>query len=109
MFAGTRCQQRKLLPKLQSIKDALPYGYRIETGGAIDERQRPMPRAAVFPMMAVVMLAVLDDPASELLAAGVMVFATAPLGIISATGRIVDIQPPVCLCGLAQSGLRLLA
>src|SRR5262249_55296357 len=24
-------------PKLQSIKDALPYGYRIETGGSIEE------------------------------------------------------------------------
>src|SRR5262249_60519729 len=27
----------EVLPKLKPIKDALPYGYRIETGGTIEE------------------------------------------------------------------------
>ena len=50
----------QVLPKLQPIKDALPYGYRIETGGAIEESVKANASlAAVFPVMAVVMLAVL--------------------------------------------------
>ena len=35
----------EMLPKLQSIKDALPYGYRIETGGSIEESVKANARA----------------------------------------------------------------
>ncbi len=59
-----------VLPKLKPIKDALPYGYRIETGGSIEESAKAnaalvgsVPddgdRDAGAP----------DDPAAELLAA----------------------------------------
>ena len=50
----------EIAPKLQPIKDALPYGYRIETGGSIEESAKAnVALAAVFPVMAVVMLALL--------------------------------------------------
>src|SRR5260370_23743400 len=51
---------KEVEPKLQSIKDALPYGYRIETGGSIEESVKANSAlVAVFPLMAVVMLAIL--------------------------------------------------
>ena len=50
----------EVLAKLGRIKDALPYGYRIETGGSIEESAKAnVALAAVFPAMAVVMLALL--------------------------------------------------
>src|SRR5260370_17130899 len=43
-----------IAPKLQAIKDALPYGYRIETGGAIEESVKANSALiAGFPVMAV--------------------------------------------------------
>src|SRR5205085_11428234 len=50
----------EVLPKLTSIKAALPYGYRIETGGSIEESVKANAAlAAVFPIMAIVMLSLL--------------------------------------------------
>ena len=50
----------EVAPKLKSIQDAMPYGYRIETGGAIEESEKANASlAVVFPVMAVVMLAIL--------------------------------------------------
>src|SRR4029453_15565717 len=47
----------EVAPKLQSIKDALPHGYRIETGGSIEESVKANGAlVAVFPVMAIVML-----------------------------------------------------
>ncbi len=41
----------EILPKLDSIKAALPYGYRIETGGAIEESVKANSAlVAVFPV-----------------------------------------------------------
>src|SRR5439155_13804707 len=51
---------KEVEPQLQVIKDALPYGYRIETGGSIEESVKANGALiAVFPAMAVVMLAIL--------------------------------------------------
>ena len=51
---------KEVEPKLQAIKDALPYGYRIETGGSIEESVKANGAlVAVFPVMAIVMLAFL--------------------------------------------------
>jgi hypothetical protein len=51
---------KEVEPKLQSIKDALPYGYRIETGGSIEESVKANSAlVAVFPVMAIAMLAIL--------------------------------------------------
>src|SRR5260370_26078179 len=45
---------KQVEPKLAGIKDALPYGYRIETGGAIEESVKANGALiAVFPVMAV--------------------------------------------------------
>lgn len=75
----------EVLPKLQGIKDALPYGYRIETGGAIEESAKANASlAAVFPAMAVVMLALLMIQLQSFSRLA-LVFATAPLGIVGAT------------------------
>ncbi len=89
--------------KLQPIKDALPYGYRIETGGAIEESAKANASlAAVFPVMAVVMLAVLMIQLQSF-ARLALVFATAPLGIIGGTGALLIANRPfgfVALLGM---------
>ncbi|ARP97774.1 efflux RND transporter permease subunit [Pseudorhodoplanes sinuspersici] len=93
----------EVLPKLQPIKDALPYGYRIETGGAIEESAKANASlAAVFPIMAVVMLAVLMIQLQSFSRLA-LVFATAPLGIIGATGALLISNRPfgfVALLGM---------
>jgi multidrug efflux pump len=90
-------------PKLQSIKDALPYGYRIETGGSIEESVKANSAlVAVFPVMAVVMLAILMIQLQSFSRLA-LVFATAPLGLIGATGALLISNRPfgfVALLGL---------
>jgi multidrug efflux pump subunit AcrB len=93
----------EVLPKLQSIQDALPYGYRIETGGAIEESAKANASlAAVFPVMAVVMLAILMIQLQSFSRLA-LVFATAPLGIIGGTGALLLANRPfgfVALLGM---------
>ena len=93
----------EVLPKLQPIKDALPYGYRIETGGAIEESAKANASlAAVFPVMAVVMLAILMIQLQSFSRLA-LVFATAPLGIIGGTGALLISNRPfgfVALLGM---------
>jgi len=93
----------EVLPKLQPIKDALPYGYRIETGGAIEESAKANASlAAVFPVMAVAMLAILMIQLQSFSRLA-LVFATAPLGIIGATGALLISNRPfgfVALLGM---------
>jgi len=93
----------QVLPKLQPIKDALPYGYRIETGGAIEESVKANASlAAVFPVMAVVMLAVLMIQLQSFSRLALVV-ATAPLGIIGGTGALLISNRPfgfVALLGM---------
>jgi len=93
----------EVLPKLQSIKDALPYGYRIETGGSIEESVKANASlAAVFPVMAVVMLSLLMLQVQSFSRLA-LVFVTAPLGLIGATGALLVSNRPfgfVALLGL---------
>jgi multidrug efflux pump len=93
----------EMLPKLQPIKDALPYGYRIETGGAIEESAKANASlAAVFPVMAVAMLAILMIQLQSFSRLA-LVFATAPLGIIGATAALLISNRPfgfVALLGM---------
>jgi len=90
-------------PKLQSIKDALPYGYRIETGGSIEESVKANSAlVAVFPVMAIAMLAILMIQLQSFSRLA-LVFATAPLGLIGATGALIVSNRPfgfVALLGL---------
>jgi multidrug efflux pump subunit AcrB len=93
----------EVAPKLQPIKDALPYGYRIETGGAIEESAKANASlAAVFPAMAVAMLAILMIQLQSFSRLA-LVFATAPLGIIGATVALLISNRPfgfVALLGM---------
>jgi multidrug efflux pump len=90
-------------PKLQSIKDTLPYGYRIETGGSIEESVKANGALlAVFPVMAIVMLAILMIQLQSFSRLA-LVFVTAPLGLIGATGALLVSNRPfgfVALLGL---------
>jgi len=62
---------KEVEPKLQSIKDALPYGYRIETGGSIEESVKANSAlVAVFPDHGHRDAGDFDDSAAELLASG---------------------------------------
>ena len=93
----------EILPKLASIKAALPYGYRIETGGAIEESVKAnVALVAVFPAMALAMLALLMIQLQSFSRLA-LVFITAPLGLIGATGALLVSNQPfgfVALLGL---------
>jgi multidrug efflux pump len=75
----------QIWPKLQEIRDHLDPAYRIEAGGAFEESAKGNASIFVlFPMMAIVMLTLLMiqlQNFSRLL----LVFLTAPLGIIGAS------------------------
>ncbi|MDQ0474833.1 efflux RND transporter permease subunit [Labrys wisconsinensis] len=74
-----------ILPKLEAIRRALPPGYRIETGGAIEESEKGnVSLFAMFPIMiaATLMLLMLQLQSFARLA---LVLTTAPLGIIGAS------------------------
>ena len=93
----------EVLPKLQGIKDALPYGYRIETGGSIEESVKAnVALVAVFPLMAIAMLALLMIQLQSFSRLA-LVFVTAPLGVIGATGALLISNRPfgfVALLGM---------
>jgi multidrug efflux pump len=75
----------QIWPKLQEIRDHLEPAYRIEAGGAFEESAKGNASIfALFPLMAMVMLTLLMiqlQNFSRLL----LVFLTAPLGIIGAS------------------------
>jgi multidrug efflux pump len=93
----------EVLPRLKPIKDALPYGYRIETGGSIEESVKANGAlVSVFPVMAIVMLSLLMIQLQSFSRLA-LVFATAPLGLIGATGALLISNRPfgfVALLGL---------
>jgi multidrug efflux pump subunit AcrB len=93
----------EIAPKLQPIKDALPYGYRIETGGSIEESVKANTAlVAVFPVMGIAMLTLLMIQLQSFSRLA-LVFVTAPLGIIGATGALLISNRPfdfVALLGL---------
>src|SRR5436190_5788301 len=79
---------KEVEPQLQVIKDALPYGYRIETGGSIEESVKANSAlVAVFPVMAIAMLAILMIQLQSFSRLA-LVFTTAPLGLIGASGAL---------------------
>ncbi len=90
-------------PKLATIKLALPYGYRIETGGSVEESVKANAAlVAVFPVMAVAMLGFLMIQLQSFSRLA-LVFATAPLGLIGATAALLAAGRPfgfVALLGL---------
>jgi multidrug efflux pump len=93
----------EILPKLRAIKAALPYGYRIETGGSVEESVKANSAlVVVFPVMAIAMLALLMVQLQSFSRLA-LVFVTAPLGLIGATGALLLSNRPfgfVALLGL---------
>jgi multidrug efflux pump subunit AcrB len=72
-------------PKLQSIRENLEPAYRIEIGGAIEESEKGNASIFVlFPVMVIVMLTLLMFQLQSI-SRLVLVFLTAPLGIIGAS------------------------
>jgi multidrug efflux pump subunit AcrB len=98
-----------LLPKLEGLKAALPVGYRIDTGGAIEESDKAnVALFKIFPVMFVVMLTILMLQVrsfSKLF----LVFSTAPLGLIGAVAALLAFNAPfgfVALLGvIALAGM----
>jgi multidrug efflux pump subunit AcrB len=93
----------EIVLKLASIKSALPYGYRIETGGAIEESVKANAAlVVVFPVMALAMLSLLMIQLQSFSRLA-LVFVTGPLGLIGATGALLVSNRPfgfVALLGL---------
>ncbi|WP_454918581.1 efflux RND transporter permease subunit [Xanthobacter sediminis] len=93
----------RLLPQLDGIKASLPAGYRIETGGSIEESAKANASlAAVFPVMIIVMLTILMVQLQSFSRLA-LVIATAPLGLIGAAAALLVAHRPfgfVALLGL---------
>jgi multidrug efflux pump subunit AcrB len=93
----------EVAPRLKSIKDALPFGYRIETGGSIEESVKAnVALVAVFPVMIIAMLVLLMIQLQSFSRLALVVV-TAPLGLIGATGALLVSNRPfgfVALLGL---------
>jgi multidrug efflux pump subunit AcrB len=92
-----------IMRKLEPVKAALPYGYRIEAGGAIEESAKANGAlVAVFPAMTVAMLTLLMVQLQSFSRLA-LVFVTGPLGLIGATGALLLSNRPfgfVALLGL---------
>jgi len=98
---------QQILPALQPVIDALPPGYRIEAGGAIEESDKSN-RAlfAVFPLMFAVMLLVLMVQVQSF-SRLFLVFMTAPLGLIGVVPALLAFNAPfgfVALLGVIALG-----
>ncbi len=75
----------EIWPRLKPLRDALPAGYRIEIGGAIEESAKGNASiAAVAPVMIIIMLTLIMLQVQSF-AKLFLVFASAPLGIIGAS------------------------
>ncbi|MBX9760398.1 MAG: efflux RND transporter permease subunit [Beijerinckiaceae bacterium] len=76
---------REILPKLEGVRSALPVGYRIDLGGAIEESGKA--DAALFKVMPVMFLIMLTLIMLQLRSFGraLLVFMTFPLGFIGAS------------------------
>jgi multidrug efflux pump len=98
---------KAILKQLKGVIAALPAGYRIELGGAIEESNKA--NAAlfkVFPVMFLVMLTLLMVQLQSF-AKLFLVFSTAPLGLIGATVFLLAFDAPFgfnALLGLIALG-----
>jgi multidrug efflux pump subunit AcrB len=90
-------------PRLADIEAALPVGYRIEMGGAVEESAKANAAlVTVFPVMILVMLTLLMGQLQSFSKLA-LVFSTAPLGLIGAAWALVAFHQPfgfVALLGL---------
>jgi multidrug efflux pump subunit AcrB len=99
----------EIVPLLQPIIEALPAGYRIETGGAVEESNKA--NAALFQIFPLMFLAMLSLLMLQLKSFSklFLVFLTAPLGAIGAVAALLVFNAPfgfVALLGvIALAGM----
>jgi multidrug efflux pump len=75
----------EIWPRLKPLRDAMPAGYRVEIGGAIEESEKGNASiAAVAPVMLIIMLTLIMIQVQSF-AKLALVFASAPLGVIGAS------------------------
>src|SRR5690606_1947248 len=75
----------QIWPALEGIRDKLEPGYCLEIGGAIEESQKGNASIfALFPIMVIVMLTILMIQLQSF-SRLILVFLTAPLGIVGAS------------------------
>lgn len=99
----------EILPQLEAIRTALPFGYTLETGGAIEESAKANEALfKVFPVMFLAMLSLLMIQLKSFSKLA-LVFSTAPLGIIGAVVALLIFNAPfgfVALLGvIALAGM----
>ena len=79
----------QLLPAIDRIRSRLPNGYRIDTGGSVEESAKSQTALAeVFPLMIAVTLMVIILQVRSF-SAMFMVLATAPLGLVGAVPMLI--------------------
>jgi multidrug efflux pump subunit AcrB len=100
---------KEIQPLLKPIEAKLPFGYRIDVGGAVEESDKAnVALAAVAPVMLVTILAILMLQLQSF-SLMTMVFLTAPLGLIGVVAALLVFQAPlgfvailgvIALCGM---------
>jgi len=84
----------EVLPQLTSIKTHLPDGYRIDTGGSVEESGKANTALVLlFPVMILSMLALIMFQVRSF-SAMFMVFATGPLGLVGAVPTLILFNQP---------------
>ncbi|HEY9101917.1 efflux RND transporter permease subunit [Chitinimonas sp.] len=85
---------KAILPALADLKASLPAGYRIDTGGAVEESAKAdAALAKMFPLMIILMLVVIMFQVRSFSTMW-MVFATAPLGLVGAVPTLLLFHKP---------------
>jgi multidrug efflux pump len=86
---------QEIRPHLKDIEAKLPFGYRIDVGGAVEESDKANAAlAAVFPLMLVTILTILMLQLQSF-SKMFMVFLTAPLGLIGVVAALLVFQAPL--------------
>ncbi|VXB62094.1 putative efflux transporter causing drug resistance (Acr family) [Pseudomonas sp. 8AS] len=85
---------KQILPTLQPIRDALPSGYLLEVGGTVEDSARGQKSVnAGIPLFILVVMTLLVLQLKSI-SRSVMVFLTAPLGLIGVTLFLLVFQQP---------------
>jgi multidrug efflux pump len=100
---------QSILPQLKPIEAKLPFGYRIDVGGAVEESEKAnRALAAVAPIMLITILTILMLQLQSF-SKMFMVFLTAPLGLIGVVAALLVFHAPlgfVAILGItALSGM----
>jgi multidrug efflux pump subunit AcrB len=86
---------KEIDPLLKDIRAALPAGYRVDVGGAVEESDKAnQALAAVAPVMVLTILLILMLQLQSF-ATMAMVFLTAPLGLIGVVAALLVFQAPL--------------